>query len=69
MKDEVKKSDVLIQVIAKIGSMSEIARMFDLTPQAVQQWSVVPLDYALPLSKACEIPLELFHKQKTESLQ
>lgn len=59
--------DVLGDLISRAGSQSEVARFLGISAQAVQQWTKVPLDYALTLSDKYGISLEDFHRQATKA--
>lgn len=60
-------SNVVVEVVQKAGSQSALARQFNVSPQAVQQWVAAgkfPADRALEVSEAYDIPLERLLKRK-----
>jgi len=57
---------VLEILLEKAGSMTAVANVLGITPQAVQQWDAVPTGHAKKLSDQYDIPLDAFFEQNTK---
>jgi DNA-binding transcriptional regulator YdaS (Cro superfamily) len=49
----------LQKAIEKAGGKSKLARLLDITPQAVDQWKEIPVAQVLKIERALGIPRDL----------
>ena len=47
----------LARAIKKVGTANELARLLNITPQAISQWTEIPLKRAVDVSRVTGIPL------------
>ncbi|MBP0439610.1 transcriptional regulator [Tianweitania sediminis] len=50
--------DALVAAVQAAGSFSALARMLGITPQAVQQWRIVPAAKALQVAQLCGVSVQ-----------